>query len=189
VWNSKSNGHNTTLWAPGFMLDNIGDVTEMVTKWLSVPVATYLNAGSPSKDYTLLASSFVKLKQGDIDVGAMFNNFTTHPSVRHALGVCVINTRPEGEYEPHEFWRFCALYFGGQPSPYLACQVQRLILELCKGGRHDPKNHWQWETVHLNLPGDVDYDLSMPRVMLLRKDGELVTREADYVNNIHPSIQ
>jgi hypothetical protein len=32
VWNSKSNGHNATLWAPGFMLDEIGGVIEMVTK-------------------------------------------------------------------------------------------------------------------------------------------------------------
>ena len=35
VWNSKSNGHNATLWAPGFMLDDIGDVKEMVIKWLA----------------------------------------------------------------------------------------------------------------------------------------------------------
>ncbi len=97
VWNSKSNGHNTTLWAPGFMLDDIGDVIEMVTKWLSIPVTAYLDASSPSQDYTQSASSFVKSKQGDIDVGAMFNNFPTHPLERHALGVHVINTRPEGE--------------------------------------------------------------------------------------------
>jgi hypothetical protein len=45
VWNSKSNGHNATLWAPGFMLDDIGDVLEMVTKWLAVPVADYLDSG------------------------------------------------------------------------------------------------------------------------------------------------
>jgi hypothetical protein len=32
VWNSKSNRHNATLWAPGFMLDDIGDVKEMVIK-------------------------------------------------------------------------------------------------------------------------------------------------------------
>ena len=189
VWNSSSNGHNATLWAPGFMLDDIGDVIEMVTKWLSVPVATYLDNGSPSEDYTRSANSFVKSKQGDIDVGAMFNNFRTHPSERHALGVRVINTRPQGEYERHEFWRFCALHFGGRPSPYLACQSQRLILELCKGDRRDPKNHWQWETVRLNLPGDSNYDPSMPRVMLLRRDGELATREADYVDDIHPCIR
>ncbi len=143
VRNSLSNGHNATLWAPGFMFDDIGDVIEMVTKWLLVPVATYLNAGLPSKDYTRSASSFVKLKQGDIDVGAMFNNFHTHPSKRHVLGVQVINTRPQGEYECHECWRFCALHFGGCPSPCLAYQLQRLILELCKGDRRDPTNHWQ----------------------------------------------
>ncbi len=38
VWDSKSNGHNTTLWAPGFTLDDIRDVIEMGTKWLAVPV-------------------------------------------------------------------------------------------------------------------------------------------------------
>ncbi len=26
VWKSKSDGHNATLWAPGSMLDDIGDV-------------------------------------------------------------------------------------------------------------------------------------------------------------------
>jgi hypothetical protein len=66
VWNSKSNGHNTTLWAPDFMLDDIGDEMEMVAKWLSVPVATYLNAGLPSEIYTRFASSFVKSKQGNV---------------------------------------------------------------------------------------------------------------------------
>ena len=63
-----------------------------------------------------------------------------------------------------------------------------IILELCKGDRHDSANHWQWATMRLNLPGGVDYDPSMPRVMLLRKDGELATREANYIDNIHPCI-
>ena len=42
--------------------------------------------------------------------------------------------------------------------------------------------------MRLTLPRDVDYDPSMPRVMLLRKDGELVMREANYVDDIHPCI-
>ncbi len=104
VWNSKSNGHNATLWAPGFMLDDISDVIEMATKWLSVPVAAYLDAGSPTQDDTQSASTFVKSKQGDVDVGAMFNIFSTHPSERHALGVREINMRPEGQCEHHKFW-------------------------------------------------------------------------------------
>ena len=96
-------------------------------------MAIYLNAGSPPLDYSQSAGTFTKSKQGDIDVGTMFNNFTARPSERHALGVRVIQTQPEGTYELHEFWRFCTLHFGGRPSPYLACQGQRLILELCKG--------------------------------------------------------
>ena len=170
------------------MLDDIGDVVEMVTKWLAVPVADYLDLGSPSQDYTQPASVFIKSKQGDIDVGAMLNNFCVHLSERHALGVCIINMEQEGEYKHHEFWWFCALNFGGRPSPYLACQSQRIILHLCKGDRHDANNHWQWDRVRLNLPGSVDYNPSMPRVMLLRRDGELATREAHYVDNIHPCV-
>ena len=101
----------------------------------------------------------------------------------------MINTRPEGQYKRHEFWQFCVLHFGGRPSPYLACQAECIILKLCKDDRHDLANHWQWETVQLNLPGDVDYNPSMPRVMLLRKDGELATREANYVDDIQPCIR
>jgi hypothetical protein len=40
--------------------------------------------------------------------------------------------------------------------------------------------------VCLNLPESQRYDPSIPRVMLLRKDGELATREANYVNDIPP---
>ena len=67
------------------MLDDIGDVKEMVIEWLAVSVAVYLKAGSPSQDYSLLAGTFIKSKQGDIDVGAMLNNYSTHPSERHSL--------------------------------------------------------------------------------------------------------
>ena len=42
--------------------------------------------------------------------------------------------------------------------------------------------------MRLNLPGLEDYDPSMPRVMLLLKDGELATREAHYVDDIHPCV-
>jgi hypothetical protein len=134
----------------------------MVTKWLAVLVATYLDAGLPSQDYTQSACTFVKSKQGDINVGAMFNNFLAHLSERHRLGVRVINTWPVGEYKHYEFWHFCALHFGGQPSLCLSCQFQRIILELCKGDRHGPGNYWHWETVHLNLLGLEFYDLLCP---------------------------
>jgi hypothetical protein len=53
------------------------------------------------------------------------------------------------------------------------------------GDQHNPNNHWQWEIVRLNLHGSQVYDPSIPRVMLVRKDRELATREANYVDDIH----
>ena len=43
--------------------------------------------------------------------------------------------------------------------------------------------------MQLNLPWDTKYDPLMPQVMLLWKDGELATREADYVDDIHPCMR
>jgi len=69
IWNSKSNGHNATLWAPGFMLDDIGDVKEMMVKWLAIPVAVYLNSGSPPQNYSQSAGSFTKSGRGILMLG------------------------------------------------------------------------------------------------------------------------
>ncbi len=43
--------------------------------------------------------------------------------------------------------------------------------------------------MRLNLPRDIDYDPLMPRVMLLQKDGELATQEANHIDDIHPCIR
>ena len=81
------------------------------------------------------------------------------------------------------------LHFGGRSLPYLACQGQVRILGVCEGDRHHPNNQWQWDRVHCNLPFMKTYDCSMPCVMLLRKDGELATRQATFVDDIHPTGQ
>ena len=117
MWNSKSNGFNATLWAPGFMVNDIGDVKEMVVKWLAIPVAVYLNSGSPLHGYSQSAVTFTKSKQGGIDVVAIFNHFCSHPTEKHALGVHVKETQPEGTYECHEFWHFCTLHYWWMPFP------------------------------------------------------------------------
>ncbi len=187
VWNSKSNGHNGTLWAPGFILDDFGDVLEKVFKWIAYSVAVYLELGCPTQDYTLPSATFIKSKSGDIDIAEMFTNWMCHPKERPYLGVRMFETRGGGRYEPQTLWRYCRMHFGGLPSPYNCVQGQRRTLEVAKGDRHDPTNHWQWDRVRLNLPGAKSYDPSLPRVLLLRKDGRLATQEADYVDDIHAS--
>lgn len=190
VWDSKSNGHNATLWSPKFRLDDCSDLEECVVKWLAVPVAEYLADGSPIQDYTQPNSKFVKSKMGDVDVGQMFHNFMAHPKERADLGVRWIETcgtADNGAYERHEIWRFNRSHFGGKFSPYSACQSQNRILQQCMGDRHDPNNRWQWDRVILNLPFSPGYDPSLPRVLRIRKDGELATVHVTFVDDIRPT--
>ena len=80
VWDCRVNGHNETLWQPGFRLPTFDDAADMVVKWLSMPVGDYFDQGSPVMDYTQDVGRFIKTFQGDVDVGAMFNNFIAHNS-------------------------------------------------------------------------------------------------------------
>ena len=117
----------------------------------------------------------------------MFHNFRAHYKERENLGIRWIETQNDGSFERHEYWRFNVLHFGGRSSPYLACQAQSRILEACMGDRNDPSNTWQWYRVHLNLPCSEGYDPSVGRVLKLRKDGKLATRQATFVDDIHPT--
>lgn len=185
IWDCKANGHNAVLWAPGFMLPGGDDAYNMVVKWLDRTIASYLEDTNPQVDYSQDESVFTKSKQWDIDVGEMFYNFATHENDRKYLGARWISTRPEGESEPEAFLRFTALPFGGRCCPFIAYQGQLRILELGEGDRHGGSNPFQWDRVHLNLPTSPDWDPSLPRVMKLRKDGELATTQAPYVDDIH----
>ena len=109
-----------------------------MVQWLSMVVVNYLWFGCPIMDYTQDASRFIKSKQGDIDVGQHFINLQVHHNDRHALVVRYIltNNVPMAE-KADEWWRFNAFPFGNRCSPYIACQVQSRILELCKGDTMD----------------------------------------------------
>ena len=58
-------------------------------------------------------------------------------------------------------------------------------MELCMGDPANSDNPFQWETVWLNLPFMPGYDPSMPRVILLRRDGEMAIRKVVFVDDIH----
>ena len=187
VWDSKANGHNACLWAPSFLLGDSGDLEEMVVKWLSMPVGSYLKNGCPDEDYTQDASRFIKSWQADIDVGQQFNNFQAQADDRPYLGVRIVDTRNDGSHEKHHFMQYSVLHFGGKGSPYLACQSQLRILELAKLPPRHPTSHFRWGRVVLNLPTSDSWDPSLPRVLLLRNDDdELATQEVNYVDDIHP---
>ena len=132
VWDCSANGHNDSLWAPGFMLPSFQDAADMVAKWLPMTVGEYLERGSPVIDYTHLGQTFTKTWLGDIDVGAMFHNFQAHRSDRSSLGARIIHTNNDGSVEDEEFERFCVLNFGNKCSPVIAFQGECRILELAQ---------------------------------------------------------
>ena len=186
VWDCKRSGLNSTLWAPGFMLPTFRKAEDQVVKWLSTTVREYLERGSPVEDYTQDAENFIKSYQGDIDVGKHFNNFRIPVKERPLFGVRVIHTNnAQGAKEKEEWYRATCLMFGASPSPVMACQGERRIIEQCKGDRHDPSNAFHWKEVYLNLPCSENRDPSLPSVLLLREDGEMACVEASFVDDIH----
>ena len=186
VFDSKANGHNACVWAASFLLGFFGDLMEMVCKWLSIPVGIYFERGCPDEDYTQDSNKFIKSWQGDIDVGSQFHNYRAHEDDRPYLGVRIHDTRNDGGHEHEWFMRYAVTHFGGRASPYNACQGQARILELAKGKPWEPDSEFQWDSVLMNLPTSKDWDPSMPRVILLRKDKELASQEVNYVDDIHP---
>jgi len=189
VWDCTINGLNGSLYSPGFMLPTPSDAEDQVVKWLSLKVGEYLQRGSPSEDYLSRdASGFIKTKQGDIDVGQHFNNFRVHPKDHQHLGVRFIYTNnKDGAIERETRLQFNCCPFGASSSPYSACQGQSRVLEICKGVPRLIKNEFHYHKCHLNLPCAKNYDPSMPRVMLLRRDNELATTEVTFVDDIRVS--
>lgn len=187
VWDGSANGHNATLYAPGFMNPTFHDVENLVVKWLplGMSVGDYLDMGSPIIDYTQEGISFTPSVQGDVDVGSMFHNYKVHPRDKHTLGVRVYFTRHDGGAETCIISRYEVLPFGSTPSPFIAGQGQLRVIWMAKGNRHNKSNPFQWERVHLNLPCAIDYDPSLPRVILLRHDNEIASGEAAFVDDIH----
>ena len=186
VWDCSGNGHNATLWGPGFMLSSFDDVENMVVKWLTMPVGQYLEQGSPVMNYNQeeLGIAFIITNSADIDVGGMFHNFLAHISDRHVLGVRWYETCGDGSQgENCEFWRFNRLPFGGKCSPPIACMMQNRIIWLCKRLQDTRSSAFGFTRVHLNLPFG-DYDPSLPRVIKLCADGEMASDEATYVDDV-----
>jgi hypothetical protein len=65
-----------------------------------------------------------------------------------------------------EVWQRCAM--GLKPSPYQAVQAMMVAEEFIRGDPHDPHNPYRWDEVRMNLPGQLDYDPTLPWVSKIR---------------------
>jgi len=153
--------------------------TDIVVKWLPMPVGEYLKQGLPNIDYTQEGRTFIPTVLGDIDVGEMFHNFQTHESGRLYLGARAINTRDDGSVEDVEFWHFSSLNFRNKCSPYIAYQGKLRILEIAQKHPSDVMSEFQWEKADGNWPHQ-----SVPQAMVLQQDKELATCQKTYVDDI-----
>eukprot|EP00956_Cyclotella_meneghiniana_P007532 scaffold10178_cov23-Cyclotella_meneghiniana.AAC.4 len=178
VYNGTASGINDCLFAPHFGL----------------PILLFVVR-------SLMAGYF----QADMDIGEMFPNFMLGERLRPYSGVDVSHIRttegdlrhhlpeplekiPDWEKERTRKWeRWERNWMGLRDSPYRSIQMAIIAKEMAYGNHADPDNPFQWEQVHLNLPGQFGYDPTLPWVYKTRKDGHLASELYLYVDDGRPT--
>jgi len=142
VYDASKSLLNAALWAPNFMMPNIDLVLNNAT----------------------LTSWF-----GDINLGEMFLNYFLDPRIRPYAGVDVsgIGDLLRGKSDDEKkliimCWERSLM--GLKSSPYNCTRAAAWGEDFVCGDLLDPKNPFRWDTVVLNLPGQDDYDPSLPWV-------------------------
>jgi hypothetical protein len=137
VYDASKSGLNDAIWVPRFPLPTI---------------ATHLRAVESG---TFMA---------DLDVGEMFLNFNLHPQLQQVCGVDLTHYCLDTKHASklHEVWTRAAM--GLRSSPYQAVQAMTIAEELILGDRLDESNPFRWAKIRLNLPGQDNYDSSLPWV-------------------------
>jgi hypothetical protein len=144
VYNGTSSGLNDALWAPSFFLPTANSAGRLLTY-----------------------SSFCV----DLDLGEMFLNFPMDRKLRPYAGVDLTQLAPlfddkavlDAQGRLYERWE--RLFMGMKPSPYNAVRYFYWAEEFARGNPADPKSALRYDQVKLNLPGDDDFDPTLPMVM------------------------
>ena len=161
VYDGTKSGLNASLFAPWF---GLGNVTSMLR---TVESRTW---------------------SADNNFGEMFLNLWLHPDLRTYTGIDITDLFPEelkerfGQTRLWEAWTRCAM--GLTTSPYQATQNAQRVKRIIFGDKLDPKNVFGWVDVRLNLPGDTDYDPSVPWISKIRSDGVIAADVHPYVDDL-----
>lgn len=139
VYNGTSCGLNQALWSPSF--------------WLPFPKSAC----------SLLSYNYFS---GDIDLGEMFLNFPLHKQLQEYSGIDLTVHQKELELpsDATTNYRWTRNWMGARSSPYSSVRFYYIAEEFCRGDRTDLTNALRWDLVKLNLPGDISYNPSLPRV-------------------------
>jgi hypothetical protein len=72
---------------------------------------------------------------------------------------------------------------GLQPSPNASVQGSLRAKQMVLGDHEDKENPYHWEWIQNNLPGDKDYDPTLPWIAKMRHDGMVGVDVHLYVND------
>ena len=72
---------------------------------------------------------------------------------------------------------------GFKPSPYNSVKMYLVVEEILRGDRLDPENAFQYDHIHLNLPGTSGYNPSLAWISKRRKDKSLTTDMVSFVDD------
>ena len=115
----------------------------------------------------------------DIDLGEMFLNYFLDEDLREYAGVDV------RDIGGAKWERWERTLMGFRPSPYVCTQTFGWGEDAIRGNRKDRDNPFRWDSVRMNLPGDSDYDPSMPWVYKWNnEDGRLASHFSCYIDDI-----
>ena len=175
VYDATGNGLNACVWVPTF--------------WLPTSATLLRDLDSDSW-------------MTDRDMADMFLAYELDPRIRPYTGVDLEHLLgPSAPGDPPldpGFWSRCCMGFVG--SPYCAVRMSLIAQEVVRGDRHDTRlapavpgrpptemNPFQWETVHLNLPGEPGYDPRVSRITKRRKDGKIACDLFTFVDDGRPT--
>ncbi len=72
---------------------------------------------------------------------------------------------------------------GFKPSPYNSVKMYLVVEVFLRGDRLDPENAFQYDHIHLNLPGTSGYNPSLAWISKQRKDKSLTTDMVSFVDD------
>ncbi|KAL7578478.1 hypothetical protein ACA910_011546 [Epithemia clementina (nom. ined.)] len=156
-YNGTKSGLNACLYAPLFIL----------------PDANVLARALDNKYWCI-----------DNNYREMFLNFWIHPELMAYSGMYLtpLFGRCKDGQLWLEVWSRCPM--GQSPSPYGTIQQTRRLKKIITGNRHNNKNVFRWNDVHLNLPGTTGYLPGEPWICKRQKEGHIAADTHDYMDDL-----
>ena len=155
VYDGTKSKLNASVWAPNFFLLSIDSLLMYCTP------NTYF---------------------ADLDLGEMFLNYYMDMKIRPFSGVDVSKLFPG---KRTVWYRWEQTFMGFRSSPFNACKMFSITLEVIRGDRSDATNPFRWNKVTFNFPGMETYDPSKPWVLKYFHETPAGDLEV-YVDDVRP---